>query len=197
MGTGMANLILTPDGQSFSQSVDFVTGSVTQAFDGYEFLVTGLSVHLQPGTYSFAVTPHLDQDVPCYDGNGGCTALIALTDGANSFGTPINGHNGIQRDDNSLMGGITRSSTQMDFAMGVLATTVPVRPRLALVPDGNGGYFVYVNGAANENYRLERGEGATGPWRSSAPRTAPLTGLLVFWDPFPPPNLAFYRTVRQ
>lgn len=191
MGTGMASLILTPNGQSFSNSIS----SVTQAFDGYKFLITGISVHLPPGTYSFAVTPHLDQSIPCFDGIAGCSALITTTDGANSLGTPTNNQNGIWRDEASHSG-ITRYSTQEDLAMGVLATTEPVRPTLALAPDGSGGYFIQVSGAANENYVLQRAEAVTGAWRSSAPRTAPASGQLIFWDPFPPPDCALYRTVR-
>jgi hypothetical protein len=36
----------------------------------------------------------------------------------------------------------------------------------------------------------------TGPWSTSAPKTAPASGLVEFWDLFPSPGAGFYRTVQ-
>ena len=37
---------------------------------------------------------------------------------------------------------------------------------------------------------------SSGPWTSGAPQTAPASGVVEFWDMFPPPGQAFYRTVQ-
>jgi len=69
-------------------------------------------------------------------------------------------------------------------------------PFLTLEPDGGGGYFITFSGVPGTAYRLERGPVLAGPWASSAPQTAPASGLVEFWDMFPPPGQAFYRAVQ-
>jgi len=69
-------------------------------------------------------------------------------------------------------------------------------PRLTIAPDGSGGYFIRFNGVPGSTYRLQRATNVTGPWTTSAPQTASASGLVEFWDLFPPPAQAFYRTVQ-
>ncbi len=60
-----------------------------------------------------------------------------------------------------------------------------------------GGYFIDVQGTANLTYRLQRAPSLTGPWTTSAPQTAPASGLIEFRDLFLPTDRAFYRAVQQ
>jgi len=69
-------------------------------------------------------------------------------------------------------------------------------PVLAIAGDGDGGYFIRFSGVPGSAYRLQRAPGVIGPWAASGPQTAPASGLLQFWDLFPPPNQGFYRSVQ-
>ena len=69
-------------------------------------------------------------------------------------------------------------------------------PILAIEGDGDGGYFIRFSGVPGSAYRLQRAPGLTGPWATSGPQTAPASGLVEFWDLFPPPGQGFYRTVQ-
>jgi len=73
---------------------------------------------------------------------------------------------------------------------------VAVGPRLSLLPDGGGGYFLRLSGASDFTYRLQRASSITGPWDTHATLTAPASGLLEFHDTPAPPGQAFYRTVQ-
>ena len=70
-------------------------------------------------------------------------------------------------------------------------------PVLAIEPDGFGGFFLRFEGVPGSDYRLQRALGLSGPWATSSPQTAPASGQIEFWDVFPPPGLAFYRTVQR
>jgi 6-phosphogluconolactonase (cycloisomerase 2 family) len=70
------------------------------------------------------------------------------------------------------------------------------RPRLAIIPDGSGGYFIRFNGIPGNAYRLQRAPTVTGPWASSSPQTAPTSGVVEFHDLFTLPEQAFYRTIQ-
>lgn len=72
----------------------------------------------------------------------------------------------------------------------------PSRPNLAMVSDGSGGYFIRFNGIPGLTYRLQRATDLPGPWLTSAPQTAPASGLVEFHDLFPPAERAFYRSVQ-
>ena len=69
-------------------------------------------------------------------------------------------------------------------------------PRLALVSDGSGGYFIRFTGAPDVTYRLQRAASVIGPWVTIATLTAPASGLVEYHDTPPPPGPAFYRTVQ-
>ena len=69
-------------------------------------------------------------------------------------------------------------------------------PRLALTPDGSGGYILRFNGAPEVPYQVQRAPSVTGPWEILATNTAPISGLVEFSDINPPPAQAFYRTVQ-
>ena len=67
---------------------------------------------------------------------------------------------------------------------------------LAIEPDGLGGYFLLFSGGPVSTYRLQRAPTLKGPWATSAAQTAPASGLVEFWDLFPPPGHAFYRSAQ-
>jgi hypothetical protein len=77
-----------------------------------------------------------------------------------------------------------------------LARAIVNPPVLAIEGDGGGGYFIRFSGVPGSAYRLQRAPGVSGPWSASGPQTAPASGLLQFWDLFPPPNQGFYRSVQ-
>ena len=88
-------------------------------------------------------------------------------------------------------GGISGSGT-------LFSRSLPLRPpHLMILSDGSGGYVIDVQGTPNLAYRLQRAQSLTGPWTTSAPQTAPASGLIKFHDLFPPPDLAFYRALQQ
>ena len=110
---------------------------------------------------------------------------VAVVIGAqfeDSNATGVNGNQG----DNSANGS----------GAGYIFTGIGLGPRLAIAPDGSGGYFIRFNGIPNSTYRLQRAPSVTGPWSTSAPQTAPASGLVELWDLFPPPGRAFYRTAQ-
>jgi hypothetical protein len=96
------------------------------------------------------------------------------------------GINGNQSDNSALEAGAAYVFSGLGFG-----------PRLNIVPDRSGGYFIRFNGIPYFTYRLQRAPSLTGPWTRSAPQTAPASGLIEIWDPFPPPSQAFYRAVQQ
>ena len=69
-------------------------------------------------------------------------------------------------------------------------------PVLAIAGDGDGGYFIRFSGVPGSAYRLQRAPGVSGPWTASGPQIAPASGHLEFWDLFPPPGQALYRSVQ-
>ncbi|MBI3851025.1 MAG: hypothetical protein HY298_12220 [Verrucomicrobia bacterium] len=81
--------------------------------------------------------------------------------------------------------------------MAVIPRRFLAKRTARLAPDGSGGYVLRFNGVPDLTYRLQRAQSLTGPWSTSAPQTAPASGLLEFHDPFPPSNRAFYHAVQQ
>ena len=77
-----------------------------------------------------------------------------------------------------------------------IAKAIVNPPVLAIAPDGFGGFFINFSGVPGSGYRLQRAPTVKGPWVSSGPQTAPASGLLEFWDLFPPPGQGFYRSVQ-
>ena len=75
-------------------------------------------------------------------------------------------------------------------------TGVGLGPRLALAPDGSGGYFIRFSGAPEVTYAVQRATRVTGPWDTLAALTTPVSGFLEFHDTTAPPGQAFYRTAR-
>jgi len=82
-------------------------------------------------------------------------------------------------------------------ASAYVARAIINPPALAIEPDGFGGYFLRFEGVPGSAYRLQRAPGLSGPWATSGPQTAPASAQLEFWDVFPPPDQAFYRTVQE
>jgi len=54
--------------------------------------------------------------------------------------------------------------------------------RLALVPDGSGGYLIRFDGIPNLTYRLERASGIAGPWDTIDTQIAPASGLIEYHE---------------
>jgi hypothetical protein len=82
------------------------------------------------------------------------------------------------------------------YATVKYSSSVPPPVNLDIVSDGGGGYFIRFSGVPGSVYRLQRATRLEGPWISSASQTAPASGLVEFWDLFPPPSQAFYRVVQ-
>jgi hypothetical protein len=90
-------------------------------------------------------------------------------------------------------GAFTRAGSK---ASAYLARAIVNPPLLGIEPDGFGGFLISFSGVPGSTYRLQRAPTLNGPWISSAPQIAPASGLLQFWDFFPPPGQGFYRTVQ-
>ncbi len=88
-------------------------------------------------------------------------------------------------------------SPNLTFEYANISTAPPTPPHLTIESDGKGGYFIRFTGVPGARYRLERASNPNGPWSSTAPQTAPPSGLVEFWDFLPPVDRAFYRTVRS
>jgi hypothetical protein len=119
-------------GGTTNSAVQLPTGRSGFGFDESTILITGLSVHLAPGTYWLAVTP-ID--------SGGGRSFISTTSGQNSIGVPPG------NDDNSFFNSsffVANYSPAAnwvgnfpaDFSMGVGA--VPEPSTVALVACGLG-----------------------------------------------------------
>ena len=84
----------------------------------------------------------------------------------------------------------------LSFEYANIITAVPSPLHLGIERDGSGGVFLRFTGVPGASYRFQRATSLTGPWTTSAPKTAPASGLVELWDPFPPANQAFYRAVQ-
>ena len=89
----------------------------------------------------------------------------------------------------SNTGGTTSGVDQMFI-------TLAAGPRLALVPDGSGGYFLRFDAIPSLTYRVQRSSSLTGMWDTISNPTAPSSGLVEYHDTTAPPGRAFYRTVQ-
>ena len=86
----------------------------------------------------------------------------------------------------------SRSSGKPGF---LFFTGVNSLNRLALVPDGSGGYLIRFNGIPNLTYQLERASSIAGPWVTIDTRTTPASALIEFHETSPLSSAAFYRTI--
>ena len=105
-------------------------------------------------------------------------------------GAPFEGSNAT-----GVNGNQSDNSAQYAGAANVF-TGLGVGPRLALVPDGSGGYFIRFTGAPDVTYRLQRAPSVTGPWDTLASLAAPASGFLEYHDTTPLSGQAFYRTAQ-
>lgn len=94
------------------------------------------------------------------------------------------------------VGGDQNNNSAAESGAAYVVTGLDIGPSLVLEADGSGGWFIRFAGHSGLNYRLQRADSLDGPWLSSASVTAPASGLLEFWDLFPPPARAFYRAVQ-
>jgi len=71
-----------------------------------------------------------------------------------------------------------------------------VGTRLALAPDGSGGYSINFKGIPDLIYRLQRAPSISGPWETILTQLAPASGLIEFHETTLLPDAAFFRTVK-
>lgn len=84
-------------------------------------------------------------------------------------------------------------NTAIDSGAAYVFTGLGPRPRLALLPDGSGGYFIRFGGIPGWRYELQRATGVDGPW-STVETFNPFTwGMIEYYDTNPPSGQAFYR----
>jgi hypothetical protein len=104
---------------------------------------------------------------------------------------------GAQGEDSNATGvnGNQSDNSAVDSGAAYVFTGVNSVNRLALVPDGSGGYLIRFDGIPNLTYRLERASGIAGPWDTIDTQTAPASGLIEYHETSPLPGAAFYRTV--
>ncbi|MCI0746486.1 MAG: SBBP repeat-containing protein [Verrucomicrobia subdivision 3 bacterium] len=130
-----------------------------------------------------------------YDGGFGGVAMATVA--YSSAGVPLwtNHFRGGQAAgiavDNS--GNAVVTGTSSGDYLTIKYSAIPPPIRLSIEPDSIGGYFLRFKGIPGSAYRLQRATSLTGLWTASAPQTASASGLVEFWDFFPPPGQAFYR----
>jgi len=83
-----------------------------------------------------------------------------------------------------------------DKVSAYLAKAILYPPVITIQPDGSGGYFIRFKGSPGSAYRLQRAPALYGHWTTIATQPAPCSGMMEFWDQFPPPGQAFYRTAQ-
>jgi hypothetical protein len=153
-----------------------------------------------PGVFALAVSGGDLYVGGNFTNAGGNTAnYIAKWDGANwtMLGSGINSQvQALAVQGSDLYVGGT-FATAGGKASAYVARAIINPPILAIEPDGFGGYFLRFEGVPGSAYRLQRAPGLSGPWATSGPQTAPASAQLEFWDVFPPPDQAFYRTVQE
>jgi drug/metabolite transporter superfamily protein YnfA len=88
------------------------------------------------------------------------------------------------------------NNSATDSGAAYVFTGLGIGPRLALAPDGSGGYFIRFTGAPDVTYRLQRATSVTGPWDTIATLTAPASVFLEYHDTPRPPGQAFYRAAQ-
>jgi uncharacterized repeat protein (TIGR03803 family) len=137
------------------------------------------------------------------DGTG-FTNLYSFTAGSGSYPYITNSDGAIPEDYAGLIlsGNTLYGTAQYGGSAGsgtVFSLSLPVPPpQLTIVPDGGGGYFLRLtNAVPGLGYRLQRAHSLPGPWTTSAPQTAPASGLVEFHDLFPPPDRSFYRAAQM
>jgi hypothetical protein len=91
---------------------------------------------------------------------------------------------------------VGRFTTAGGKVSAYVARAIVYPPVLAIAGDGGIGYVIRFSGVPGSAYWLQRAPGLSGPWTAIGPQTAPASGLVEFWDLFPPPGQGFYRTVQ-
>ena len=112
--------------------------------------------------------------------SGGTVVVGALGEDSNATG--VNGNQS--------------NNSATDSGAAYVYTGFSAGTRLALGPDGGGGYFVNFKGIPDLTYRLQRAAAVTGPWDTIATNTAPASGLIQYHETTPLPDAAFYRTMQ-
>ncbi|HSU53578.1 MAG TPA: hypothetical protein VLT36_05935 [Candidatus Dormibacteraeota bacterium] len=129
--------------------------------------------------------------------DGKLVNYIARWDGSNwnALGSGMNGNVAafaISGSELYVGGAFTTAGAKVS---AYLAKAIVNPPMLAIQGDGFGGFFLNFSGVPGSAYRLQRAPTLNGPWATSSPQTAPASGWLQFWDVFPPPGQALYRSV--
>jgi trimeric autotransporter adhesin len=114
---------------------------------------------------------------------------VALDAGVLAIGAPgeashTTGINGDQTDDSSPQSGAA-------YAFGYASSP----PKLTLLPDGSGGYFLRVSGDSTQPFELQRADSVLGAWKALATLAPSATGFTEFHEVSPNKEGAFYRVV--
>ncbi len=112
--------------------------------------------------------------------SGDTVVAGAIAESSNATGV-----NGNQSDNSAYQSGAAYVFT--GFGVGA---------RLAIAPDGSGGYFIRFKCIPDLTYRLQRAASLAGPWNTISTQTAPASGLIEFHDRSALPGQAFYRTIQ-
>jgi hypothetical protein len=95
-----------------------------------------------------------------------------------------------------INGNQSDNSAPESGAAYVFASDAAGGSRIAIVPDGSGGYFIRFSGTPGLTYRVERAPTVTGGWSTVSTQTVPASGLLEYHETAPPAGQAFYRTAQ-
>jgi hypothetical protein len=179
-GNITANRIAKWDGSSWSALGSGMDGTV------WALAVSGSALYVG-GSFSMA-GPVAANGIAKWDGSNWSALGSGIGAGyAGVFALAVSGN------DLYVGGAFTRAGAK---ASAYLARAIVNPPLLGIEPDGFGGFLISFSGVPGSTYRLQRAPTLNGPWISSAPQIAPASGLLQFWDFFPPPGQGFYRTVQ-
>jgi hypothetical protein len=125
-----------------------------------------------------------------YGDDLGADHMVAVSGDTVVLGAHAEDSNGIGVNGNQSV------RTAMDSGAAYVFTSFGAATRLALTPDGNGGYVINFKGVPDLTYRLQRASGVTGPWDTIATNNVPASGLIQHHETSLLPGAAFYRTVQ-
>ena len=123
------------------------------------------------------------------------------TDAADNFGSSVAGAGdsvfvGAPREDSNATGvNGDENNNSVNSGAAYAFTRQETGPRLALQPDGTGGYFIRLQGVPGKTHRLQRAPDLTDSWDTISTLSVPALGSIEYHDAAAPSGQAFYRTV--
>ncbi|HEY0551688.1 MAG TPA: hypothetical protein VGF13_18935 [Verrucomicrobiae bacterium] len=131
---------------------------------------------------------------PYYDGGSG--SCVAVSGETVVVGKPFEHFNatGVNAE---ITGVASESGAAFVYTGPFNYVSEEVSPRLFLIPDHSGGYYLDFHGAPNMTYQVQRAPSVTGPWTTNATFTTVCPGPIEFHDTNAPSGQAFYRVAQQ